>query len=116
LDRLWRCRNSIQKSSRRPFTDTEVALDGISHGPFVDQPSPTQRLHNGALEHQTTGGALPDVRVAPSNISPTTWQDPWTSHNIPTLPSLDEFTVDPFWPGIADFSQLMDPSIGAWPI
>lgn len=112
LGRLWRCRNPTQESSRR-FTDTELDPDCILHCPSVNQSSPTLPLSESAFEDQMAGGALPDIRTGPSNVSSSTGQNPWISCDVSTLPSWEDLTIDHFWPGITDFSQLLDPSISA---
>jgi hypothetical protein len=113
LERLWHCRNPIQESSRRLFLNTELDLDHTLHGTFVDQPSLTQPLNVSVFEDQLAGGALLDAEAGPSNISSSTWQNPWISYDVSTLPSWEDLTMDHCWPGVTDFSQLIDPSINA---
>ena len=113
LERLWHCRNPMQESSRRLFLNTELDLDHTLHGPFVDQPSLTQPLNGSVFEDQLAGDALLNAEAGSSNISSSTWQNPWISYDVSTLPSWEGLTMDHCWPGVTDFSQLIDPSINA---
>lgn len=113
LGRLWRCRNPMQESSRGFFTDTELDPDCILRRPSVHKSSPTLPLSESAFEDQMAGGALPDVRTGPSNVLSSTVQNPWITCDGSTLPSWEDLTIDHFWPGITEFSQLLDSSISA---
>jgi hypothetical protein len=113
LERLWHCRNPIQESPRRLFLNTDLDLDHTLHGPFVDQPSLTQPLDGSVFEDQLVGDALLNPEAGSSNISSSTWQNPWISYDVSTLPSWEDLTMDHCWPGVTDFSQLIDQSINA---
>ncbi|CAN9171019.1 unnamed protein product [Alternaria alternata] len=113
LERLWHCRNPIQESSRRLFLNTDLDLDHTLHGPFVDQPSLTQPLDSSVFEGQLVGDALLNAEAGSSHISSSTWQNPWKSYDVSTLPSWEDLMMDHCWPGVTDFSQLIDPSINA---
>ena len=101
----------MQESSRRLFLNTELDLDHTLHGPFVDQLSLTQPLNGSVFEDQLAGDALLNAEAGSSNISSSTWQNPWISYDVSTLPSWEDLTMDHCWPGVTDFSQLIDLSI-----
>ena len=93
--------------------NTELDLDHTLHGPFVHQPSLTQPLNGSVFEDQLAGDALLHAKAGSSNILSPTWQYPWISYDVSTLPSWEDLTMDHCWPGVTDFSQLIDPTINA---
>ena len=113
LERLWHFRHPIQESSRGLSSNAKLDLDHTLHRQFVDQPSLTQPLDGSVFENQLAGGALLDAEAGSSNIPSSTWQNPWISYDVSTLPSWEGLTMDHCWPGVTDFSQLIDPSINA---